>query len=263
MSGYKNARGMPSVELSDRTKEAIAIQEEQEVIENTKIPEKEMFKKPNLDIKGVVDKAMPVKKPKKKLTERQLEALARGREKSKQTRAKKKAEKEAEKKAYEEHRQAVKKPLSPVKEQAEERLPNVKFNVREKRIIDDETEEVLPQERPVNPPVAQPPQLAFDYDRVIQGVIGHLDNRPPVHSTPPVAPPPIDYSEFEQNIRLNERQRVLDDIDRLQREEEREYQRQQSQKVLTTPPTSTQPYSYGSYKNYGAGRARSQFGHRY
>ena len=96
-----SARGMPDVSISKQTQDKI--NDEEKV--NEKKPNSEIFKNPNLEMKVIDEKPEPIKeekkeevlsetkKPKKKLTEKQLEALARGRQKSIETRKNKKEEK--------------------------------------------------------------------------------------------------------------------------------------------------------------------------
>ena len=96
------ARGMPDVSLKPETIERMNTEDKN----NEKKPNSEIFTNPNLEMKVIpeetvvetkvaqVPKVAEVPKPKKKLTEKQLEALARGRQKSIETRKKAKEEKQ-------------------------------------------------------------------------------------------------------------------------------------------------------------------------
>ena len=97
-----NARGMPSVELSNNTKEEMKQEAEEakpksnlEIFENpqgsaTPASQSSPVSLPNKEEELPKVELPKVKKPKRKLTEKQLEALKRGREKSIETRKKNK-----------------------------------------------------------------------------------------------------------------------------------------------------------------------------
>ena len=230
-------RGMPSMELTDQTKQEI-IAEQEEVAPK---PQEEMFQKPSMEIKPVesISKdeevkqvepkkggGSPIKKPKKKLTEKQLEALRRGREKSIQTR---KAQAEAKKQA------------------------------KAKPVQKPEVEVVQPT--PVQPP--QPVQQSYiapqiDYDKIINGVASRYDTmmRTREDREHKVAQ---DINLFEEKVRAEERNRVLDEIEKLQAQEELENQKKIAYNTISKPkpPQSQNPYLYAM--NIGA---RNQF-HRW
>jgi hypothetical protein len=224
-------RGMPSMELSENTKEQIAIEQE----EAKPKPSEEMFQRPTMEIKPVEklpDKrpqseqkevvyeaqgeAKPIKKPKKKLTEKQLEALRKGREKSIATR---KANAEAKKKAKQ---QVEVNPTAPQVEQKMAQPPPVQY---------------------------QPPQI--DYDKIINGVASRYDNmmKQRMEREHRVAE---DINVFEQKIREEERNKVLDEIDKLQKQEEMEKAQQTAYQTISKarPPASQNPYLYAM--NMGA-----------
>jgi preprotein translocase subunit SecD len=198
-------RGMPSMELSENTKEQIAIEQE----EAKPKPSEEMFQRPTMEIK-------PIKKPKKKLTEKQLEALRKGREKSIATR---KANAEAKKKAKQ---QVEVNPTAPQVEQKMAQPPPVQY---------------------------QPPQI--DYDKIINGVASRYDNmmKQRMEREHRVAE---DINVFEQKIREEERNKVLDEIDKLQKQEEMEKAQQTAYQTISKarPPASQNPYLYAM--NMGA-----------
>lgn len=228
------ARGMPSMELSETTKEQIAIEQE----EAKPKPSEEMFQRPTMEIQPVEklpDKrpqsepveqkevvyegkgeAKPIKKPKKKLTDKQLEALRKGREKSIATR---KANAEAKKKAKQ---QVEVNPTAPQVEQKMVQPPPVQY---------------------------QPPQI--DYDKIINGVASRYDNmmKTRMEREHRVAE---DINIFEQKIREEERNNVLDEIDKLQKQEELEKAQQTAYQTISKPrpPASQNPYLYAM--NMGA-----------
>jgi len=233
------ARGMPSMELSEDTKEQIAVETE----ESKPKPSNEMFQRPTMDIQPIdklpeqrpsgqdtiveskteavapqVKPSEPIKKPKKKLTEKQLEALRKGREKSIQTR---KANAEARK-------------------QAKSTPPKVEVN------------HTAPQVEQVRQPVVQQYSAPnIDYDKIINGVASRYDNMMKTRADREhkVAE---DINIFEQKIREEERNRVLDEIDDLQKKEDMEKAKQTAYNTISKPrpPASQNPYLYAM--NMGA-----------
>ena len=234
------ARGMPSMELKEETKQEMIEEENEE----KPLPEKEMFERPSMEIKPVEvledwtpkDAPQPIeevpdenvnpnalkpveikkkaiKKPKKKLTEKQLDALRLGREKSIKTRqAKAKAKKEAkEQPSSNQHA-----PSNPIQIEQRQQQPVVNFQ----------------------------PQ-SIDYDKIINGVASKYDtmmkNREEREHR--VAK---DINLFEERIRSEERNRVLDEIDILQKEEEHKKDEEIAYSVVskTRPIQNQNPYLF-------------------
>lgn len=219
------ARGMPDMELSESTKDDI--QKEQE--EAKPVKEDEMFQRPSMEIKPVEDikenklieeeslTRVPVLKPKvikpkKKLTDKQLDALRKGREKSVITR----------------------------KANAEKRK-------KEKELIKNPQVEAS---KPIQIPQPTPQTQTFqpqtiDYDKIINGVASRYDsmmkNREDREHR--VA---NDINQFEERVRAEERERVINEIDILQKEELKSNQHKVAHATLsrTTPPASQNPYLY-------------------
>ena len=203
----KSARGMPSVELSQNTKDAI----EAEETKAEEMKREDPFVKPNLEIKTTetlapiaeVEEPRVVKKPKKKLTEKQLEALKRGRVKSAETR-KKKAE--------------------------EKRKANEEKNAPKNHI---QTAEAM---RP--PPVMiNAPQI--DYDRIINGVSNLWGQQQQQKQEVE-----FNVAEFEKKVREDEKNKVYADLDKIQQEEEQAQAQAVAKNHLQRQPQSLNPYAY-------------------
>ena len=231
------ARGMPSMELSNETKEEIKA----EVEESKPKEQQEMFQKPKMEIKSIdalaplpdkrptndeTETAKPIEppkkvvKPKKKLTDKQLEALRKGREKSIATRqANAKAKKEAK------QQQNIPAPHQPTQP------------------ID------VPQ--PSQPKVYNQPPPTIDYDKIINGVASRYDNMMKTRADREhkVAE---DIGIFEQQIRSEERNKVLDEIDELQKKEAMEKAKETAYNTISKarPAQSQNPYLYAM--NMGA-----------
>ena len=232
------ARGMPNVDLQPETIEQIK-QEEQE---QKPVHSDKMFSKPNLEIKvdpakteeiikevnkkevKFVDDAEPVlappkpiKKPKKKLTEKQLEALRRGREKSIQVRREK-----AKQKVIDAGQKASDPAYAPPKQT---QSPAVQVQQQVPQIVNQ--------------------QAHIDYDKIINGVVNRFDNLQTQRSAREsrVA---HDIDAFEQRVRDEERKRVLDEIDKMQKEDESKKNSLIAHHHLTKPrpAQSINPYLY-------------------
>jgi len=213
------ARGMPSVELSPETQEEI----KQEQADSVPKPEEEMFTKPNVDLSinpapEPVAKA-PIKKPKRKLTEKQLEALRRGREKSIQTR-----KENARKKIVEAGKKASQDPAY---------APPSSASTHQEPV------------RPAPPPPIQVSGPGIDYDKIINGVTSRLDKMrgDREQREHKVA---SDINAFEDKIRQDERDRVLGEIDKMQKEDEQKKNSLIAHHHLSKPrPVQSQnPYLY-------------------
>lgn len=229
-----NARGMPSVELSNQTKEKIELEAEEakpkpnlEIFDSPKLKEgapPSETPSDNIELKvesevaseAVVKPKKPVKKPKRKLTDKQLEALKKGREKSIETRRKNKKEKEVKK--------------------AEQVL---------------QTTSEVHQSAPVAPPpqvvqvtpVHQPAQI--DYDKIINGVVGKMEtmNTQRANREHLVAE---NVNAFEEKIRDDERNNVLKQIEDMQKQEDIAKSSHLAHKYLTKPKpvVNNNPYAY-------------------
>ena len=221
------ARGMPSVALTPQTEEKLKVEDDKE-----KELQEDPFKRPNLDIKVIdkdpnEDKAVsfqeeaPVvkekpKRPKKKLTEKQLEALKRGREKSMATR-----------KAKAEDRKKIQ------KEKNEAKAPK------------NHIETIRPPEGHI--PYQPPPQQQIDYDRIINGVANIYQQQ----SQKAKQKEEIEFNvaEFEARVREEERNKVYDDLDKIQQEDEQAQAQAVAHKYLNRQPQSINPYAYAFQNN--------------
>ena len=188
-------RGMPDVSLTPATEEKLAIeakaeekQSENEIFSKpASKPNKKLVIKPTEDLKPVKvlddisDEPEPAKKTKKKLTEKQLEALARGRQKSIETRQKAKEEKAKEK----------------------------------------QQQFVYQEPKPIAPPVmsattsqSAPPNIQIDYDKIINGVASVYEQRlnakeqKKLEDEQRAQAVNEQVSEFEEKIRADERLRL-------------------------------------------------------
>jgi hypothetical protein len=238
------SRGMPDVSMKQETLESI--KEEQ-----TPIPEEKMFKKKNnINLKiETLDDGTKVKFPdepqqetpkkaKKKLTEKQLEALKRGREKSIATRKAKKEALAIEKEQWKAHKDSLKTPPTEM-ESMESHAPDVN----------------APRQAPMRqappPQTYQPPQL--DYDKIIRGLADEQDKRSRVRENREhqVAE---DIKKYEAQIREDERRRILEEVEA----EEREEQQKINQKRTTSIFNPQIPVNAYSRSAYGAGAGRSR-----
>ena len=234
------ARGMPSVALTPQTEELIKAEEVKEE-ENDKKLREDPFVKPNLDIKvidtendvgtieqgtilpkpkeePVISEAIKIKKPKKKLTEKQLEALKRGRVKSAETR-KKNAE---------------------LKKKAKEELKAPKNHIQ--------TQNLMPQQQQA-PTIINTPNI--DYDRIINGVANMYQQQQFNNQQQQQKKNEVEFNvkEFEKKVRDEERLRVLGEIERLQKEEEMEQSQKVATQTLNKQPQSVNPFSYAFNMN--------------
>jgi len=228
------ARGMPDVDLSEGTIEKIKA----EAIATAPKKETEMFDRPNLEIQvdpknvkfaedhkaqggGDVEpppppviEPKPVKKPKRKLTDKQLEALKRGRAKSLEVR-----------------REKQKNKIIEAGKNASASLPPP------------------PTHTQSNPQVVQPQliqqQAQIDYDKIINGVVSKFDkiNTDRQSRESRVAQ---DIDAFESRIREEERAHVLGEIERMQKEDEQKKNSLIAHHHLSRPKPaqSVNPYLY-------------------
>jgi len=247
------SRGMPDVSLKQETLDSI--REEQ-----TPIPEEKMFKKKNnINLKiETLDDGTKVrfpdepqaqqteetpKKAKKKLTEKQLEALKRGREKSIATRKAKKEALALEKEQWKAHKDSLKTPPQANEtyqmESMEAHAPDVN---------------APPQPlAPKNTPTYnfQPQQL--DYDKIIKGLADEQDKRSRSRENREhqVAE---DIKKYEAQIREDERRRILEEVEA----EERAEQLKINQKKTTSIFNPQIPVNAYSRSAYGGGIGRSR-----
>lgn len=253
MNGKQKESRMPDVSLSQQALDTIKE-------ENTQIPESKMFKKKNnvnLNIVETLDDGTkvkypaeaeqePPKKPKKKLTEKQLEALKRGREKSIATRKAKAEALKVEKEMLKEAKKSQKK----VKVQAPtEELEDMSAHA---------TDVNMPQQQLYRqpPPPQHFQQQQLDYDRIIRGLADEQDKRSKARENREhqVAE---DIKKYEEQIRADERARILAEVEREEQEELAQKRQQKTQSIFN-PQIPVNAYSRTSY-NYGSfGNGRSR-----
>ena len=214
---------MPDMSLKPDTEEFL--KEQQEAKDNVakKIENQEIFTKPNVEVKIDEIKEEIAKEPlvlkekvKKKLTEKQLEALKKGREKSIATR---KAKAEAKKQA------------KAPKNHIEHSIPQV------------------PQV-----PQIQTPHLSnnIDYDKIINGVSNIFEARQRKQQEVEV-----NVKEFEAKVRQEERNKVLLELEKIQKDEEHTKNTHTAHTVLNRAPQSANPYAYAL--NMGARNRYSRY----
>lgn len=243
----EKARGMPDMSLKKETVEKI----EEEKKESIPDPADKIFEMPskpqiNLEITGVVkednqaiQEEEPIlkkeEKPKRKVSQKQLDALKRGREKSLEVR---RARSEANK-------ERNKTPAIP-------KIP--KNHVKKSEAKPMPLPPLMNQPPPVN--ISQP---SIDYDKIINGVANRWQNFHPNPNYPTIKEeaPAFDKGAFEQKIREDEKIKILNEITRLQDEEDAQENMKTAQRVLTrnsTPSASPNPFSYAFNMN-----ARNRF----
>jgi hypothetical protein len=224
------ARGMPDMSLKPDTEEFL--KEQQEAKDNLakKIENQEIFTKPNVEVKideikeeiakeGESPPLVLKDKVKKKLTEKQLEALKKGREKSIATR-----------KAKAEAKKQVKAP----KNHIEHSMPQV------------------PQVQHIAG--IQTPHLSnnIDYDKIINGVSNIFEARQRKQQEIEV-----NVKEFEAKVRQEERNKVLLELEKIQKDEEHTKNTHTAHTVLNRAPQSANPYAYAL--NMGARSRYSRY----
>jgi hypothetical protein len=247
----EKARGMPDMSLKKETIERLEAEAKAEEPEE----EEKIFQKPgvNLEINGKieeptqneVEEPAPILKkeerPKRKVSQKQLDALKRGREKSLEVRRARSAA----------NKESNNPPVVP-------KIPknHVKKDVEPKPM----PQQTMSQTSPVN--IIQP---SIDYDKIINGVANrwHSLHQPatsyPSHLLPTIKEmePKFDQKAFEKKIREDEKIKILNEITRLQDEEEREKNMKTTHQVLSrnsAPPPSANPFSYAFDMN-----ARNRF----
>lgn len=249
---------MPDVSMSAETLDTIKE-------ENTPIPENKMFKKKNnvnLNIVETLDdgtklkypaeaeteaQAEPPKKAKKKLTEKQLEALKRGREKSIATRKAKAEALKVEKEMLKEAKKSQKK----VKVQAPtEMMEDMSAHATDVNMPP-------PQQQYRQPPATTTYlQQNLDYDKIIRGLADEQDKRSRQRENREhqVAE---DIKKYEDQIRADERARILAEVER-EEEQEQTQKRQQRTQSIFNPQIPVNAYSRTAYQygSFGNGRSR-------
>tara|TARA_R110002153_G_scaffold4606_2_gene21677 strand:+ start:543 stop:1265 length:723 start_codon:yes stop_codon:yes gene_type:complete len=233
------ARGMPSVELSIETQEKI----EADKIDSAPKPESEIFQKsnPELEIKPItappvdrpttnlgLDNSRPTtnitSKPKRKLTEKQLEGLRKGREKSLETRRAAKAKKAAH--------NAPKNHI--------EQPPPQSYTQPEPT-----PQPAMYQQPPVY--ISQPTP-SIDYDKIINGVADKWNSTKKVEFKK--EEPTFDRVKFEADIRLNEKQKILLEIEQLQKDAEERENQKTTKSVYNAPANYSYAFENNSRKRY-------------
>lgn len=231
------ARGMPDVSLSIKTVEAL----EAEKVANTPKPESEIFQKKsvkfedskpeiqpdrpttNLGLDGSRPTTNIVDKPKKKLTEKQLAGLKKGRERSLEIR---RAKKEAKNKAPKNH--------------VEEPKPQTYL-------------QPVAQPQPSvyqQPPVYNLPPPSIDYDKIINGMAERF--KMPTQPAMPTIPeePAFDRKKFENDIRIDEKRKILEEIEFLQKEADKKERLKTTQSVYQAPSNFNYAFEMNSRKRY-------------
>ena len=242
MNGANKGTRMPDMSLKEETIEA-------QVKEATPIPEGKMFKKKNnlslevKDVKVLDDIAekeepievKPVKKEKKKLTEKQLEALKRGREKSIETR---RAKREALKQEKQSQKQAIKESNAEVMKMESMETHSGNNNVS---FAPQKQQQMMPQSGG-----------QWDYDKIIRGLADEQDKRSKARENREhqVAE---DIKKYENQIRQDERARILAEVEA---EEQQEIQQKNTQKThsIFNPQIPVNAYSRTSYGSFGRSR---------
>ena len=253
MNGSNKGTRMPDVSLKVET-----IEENER--EATPIPENKMFKKKKanlaLEVKEIdnpnyVTKVLDdiqeestgeeVKKVKKKLTDKQLEALKRGREKSIATR---RARKEAllQEKVLRKEEKAL--ANANIMEDMANHADEVNMPTKQKK-----------QVRYAEPP-SQSSSGGWDYDRIISGLADEQDKRSKARENREhqVAE---DIKKYENQIRQDERARILAEVEA---EEQQEIQLMNSKKThsIFNPQIPVNAYSRTAYGQFGS-RSRRNF----
>jgi hypothetical protein len=232
---------MPDMSIKKETQDKI----DQHIEQNTPKPQNEMFDNMKLevkpidipptikeDIKVIDDETKPVK-AKRKMTEKQLEALARGRITS-----------------------------------AKNRVEKAKNNKRTKAIevntpAPNEYIE-RPQERYVPPPMPQPPQQVYrqpdiDYDKIINGVSNIFDQRAQRKLQAEEDERQINnnVAEFEAKIREDERVKIAERYKVKEAEQKKAKAQKTTENVYHRQPVNNiteNPYAYAfglnSRKNF-------------
>tara|TARA_R110000787_G_scaffold269957_3_gene376865 strand:- start:1824 stop:2570 length:747 start_codon:yes stop_codon:yes gene_type:complete len=245
MNGANKGTRMPDMSLKEETIEA-------QVKEATPIPEGKMFKKKNnlsLEVKDVkvlddiaeeeVVEVKPVKKEKKKLTEKQLEALKRGREKSIETR---RAKREALKQEKQSQKQAIKESNAEV----------MKMESMDTHSSNKASFAPQKQQQMMPPQGQMMGQGQWDYDKIIRGLADEQDKRSKARENREhqVAE---DIKKYENQIRQDERARILAEVEA---EEQQEIQQKNTQKThsIFNPQIPVNAYSRTSYSSFGRSR---------
>ncbi len=233
----KEARGMPNVELTIQTKEELAER-------SRKVPQDEIFKgveastdKPNVELTITEDKP----KKKKQLTEKQLEALNRGRQKSIETRRLKKEQKLKEEAEWKAHQAETKKATKKVKEFVPPPEEEVKSSA-----------DFVPT--PSMPPQQyNQPNFSIDYDKLVNGVVEQMESRSKARQEREhkVA---NDLSAYEAQIREDERNKMLSEYERYEKEEQQKKNLAGATNVLKHK--SIQPHHLSTYQGSRQGRSR-------
>jgi len=244
---------MPDVSITQTTQDALTAEAESRV----KKGNEEMFENPNvkLEIKPTTEitpmdrngieqgqegfEAPPAVKPKKKrkMTQAQLDALARGRETSMKNRVNKANEKKAVK-----AEQSVKVEPKPKPVKA------VKFEYQEPPPIPQPTTPYQQQYAPQQ--MYQQPQI--DYDKIINGVANMYQQREQQKVEKRVREEQVntDVAKFEAQIREDERVKLMVEFEKKEKEKLKSKALKTTQNVLQRqPPSVDNPYAYAFQMN--------------
>ena len=251
-----NARGMPDVSISQTTQDALTVEAESRV----KKGNEEMFENPNvkLEIKPTTEitpmdrngieqgqegfEAPPAVKPKKKrkMTQAQLDALARGRETSMKNRMGKAKEKKA-----------VKAEAS-VKVEPQQAPKKVKFEYQEPPPLQTLPQTPYAQQQHYNQQQQMYQQPQIDYDKIISGVANMYQQREQqkVDKRNHEEQVNTDVAKFEAQIREDERVKLMVEFEKKEKEKLKSKALKTTQNVLQRqPPSVDNPYAYAFQMN--------------
>jgi len=245
MNGASKGSRMPDVSLKAETLDVIKE-------ETTPIPEEKIFKRKSnmkLEVKEIDDEPVkevndeppaPPKKVKKKLTEKQLEALKRGREKSIATRKAKAVALKLEKE---------------MKKNGGQPPPAVSDMEDMSAHATDMTKEAPVRKPPPQQQFYQPQTL--DYDKIIKGLADEQDKRSKARENREhqVAE---DIKMYEDKIRADERARILEEVEREEALELQQHNEKKTKSIFN-PQIPVNAYSRTSYGGFNHGRSRRQF----
>ena len=249
MNGASKGSRMPDVSLKAETLDVIKE-------ETTPIPEEKIFKRKSnmkLEVKEIDDEPVskekdiedlaPPKKVKKKLTEKQLEALKRGREKSIATRKAKAVALKLEK----------------------EMKKNGGMPPNENKSMPPEMEDMSAHATDMTkePPMRKPPPQQYyqpqtlDYDKIIKGLADEQDKRSKARENREhqVAE---DIKMYEDKIRADERARILEEVEREEALELQQHNEKKTKSIFN-PQIPVNAYSRSSYGGFNHGRSRRQW----
>lgn len=231
---------MPDVSLSKETEERIKVEDDKQKEEAKEDPFSRPEKNMKLEIKSIeqlplsaiaeepIAEPVKEKKPKKKATKKQLEALAKGRE----TSMKNRKERAKQKKSH-----ATSAPKQHID------------------TADTFREEVKNNENRYHPREAVAPTIinspSIDYDRIINGVANIYQQQSTFQQQQINQKQEVEFNvkEFENKVREEERLKVFGELERLQHEEQVAKETKTTTSVLGRQPQSTNPFAYAFNMN--------------